>query len=374
MILFYNVLVTDRRASASGLNRADRLDVFKYALASLACIDRITEVIIFYEMEGSYKAKYDELEGYVREIFAGKPISFYRRSPSNQKEWQTALVEVGLLLTSKPILYMGNDDHVFIDYDLEVLNEGLDLMAAEPKDQINTIHISSWTEAISTTWGINSYTRVGRYWVSDLLYPDACQIVNSLYFKHFFFDLSLGNDYMRRTDEILTNWYPYLGDYKYPSVTPHPVVKTFIPLRELVRHFDAYWHINVPLQSCPMLSIPFGFFENKISIKYHGVDGLGYYGWGPFSNDRDKKMIADIPLFWQDRVVCIENSNYGLPRELELEARNAAHRLMMTTPHTRGYQTPFARTPAIWPKKYRATPDSHFLPLNEEDIKVGYRT
>jgi len=374
MILFFNVLVTNRRASASGLNRVDRLDLFKYALASYACIDRTTEVIIYCQLGDEYKERWLELTKWIEELFPNKPVRLYPHSPANQLEWQAALVESKLLETSLPILYMGNDDHVFIDYDLDVLYEGLDLMAQEPADQINTLHFSSWTEGVSTIFGLNDFRRVGRYWEAELMYVDACQIVNSLYFEHIFFDLEMGGTYMRRTDNVQTNWYPYLGDYAFPSKKPHPPVKTFLPLRELVRHFDAYWHINVPLENCPMLDIPAGFFDRNIRINYCGSKLSNCQNWGPFCGTGDKKMIEDIPLFWKGRISQIDDGVHVYSHKQLLQARNEAHRKMMVSRHSRVYQSPSARIPAIYPDKFRSCPDEAELPLDREIIEIGYRT
>ena len=265
MHLLFNVLITDKRFSHGGLNRVDRLDLFKYTLASYACIDRITDVTIYCELEGGYKGRVGELMDYLDTLFP-RGYSYQNHSPSNQREWQAALEGSTLLTTDQPILYFGNDDHVFIDFDLSVLYEGLDLMAKEPANQINTIHISSWTEAISTVYGLGEFSTVGRYWVTDQLYPDAIQIVNSAFFRHVFFDLEMGDAPMRRTDQFLHNWYPYLGDYRFPSKVPHPPVKMFVPLRELVRHFDGYVHVGVSTEDCPMLSIPEGFWERRVQL------------------------------------------------------------------------------------------------------------
>ena len=321
MILFVNVLVTDQRFSQGFTNRYDRLDIFKCQLASFARIDRIDEVIIYCELAESHRSRLRELKDFVNGLFPYRvPIFFHCHSPSSQRDWQQALEESQLLDTEKPVLYMGNDDHVFIDRDTDVLYEGLDLWAKEPADQINTIHISSWTEAISTIWGFNDYTRVGRYWVTDMLYPDACQIVNATFFKHVFFDLQMGDTYMRRTDPFLTNWYPHLGDYAFSSKTDHPKVKMFTPLREQVRHFDAYPHVAVSFEDCPQLTM-----SNILDIK---------------------------------------------PDNVQYIVRYEAHRRAMTAPHTRGFQDPRPRGKPS--DRYRHVPDNERLPLDEETIQIGF--
>lgn len=355
MILFFNVFVTDQRSSQGGMNRVDRLDLFKYSLASYACIDRITEVIVYCQLDGGYKTREEELLTYIYSLFNVDiiPVTFRSYSPANQHEWQETLTQTGLHLVDEPILYMGNDDHVFIDYDLDVLYEGLNLMAKEPVDQINTIHISSWVEAISTVYGLNDFRLNGRYWEAELLYSDACQIVNSTFFKHVFFDLKMGDVFMRRTDPFLTNWYPTLGDYAFPSDVPHPKVKTFVPLRELVRHFDAYWHVRVPFDCCPLLEIPAGFFEGNIKT-YSG-------------------LLQDVPLFWRSRMPGANNfDSLGKLGDMIL-ARNEAHKKEMTAPHERAHQRPTLCVPAEPKNNYRSFGNDTILPLEEKYIEVGYR-
>lgn len=358
MILFSNVLITDRRFSTGSVNRANRLDVFKYTLASYAVIPEITEAIVYCELESGHAARQTELWDYITALFPDAKVTLCAHSPSTQHQWRVALEETGLLTTTEPILYLGNDDHVFIDYDLDVLREGLDLMAREPAGQINSLHFTSWTESISTVFGLGEYTRDGRYWVTDQFYVDAIQIVNAAYFQHLFYGLELGDLYVRRTDPILDNWYPYLGGYRYPLVSghEHPPVKSFLPLRELVRHFDAYTHVEVPTSHCPVLTIPPGFFEGNIRIA-----------------NADQKLLEDLPLFWHGRIAHIEKDDGQYSRQQLLDVRNLAHKRCMTAPHMRLWQNPRIRNPVKFSPKFRDFGRAD-LPLDEETLRVGYRT
>ncbi len=355
MHLLFNVLITDSRFSHGGLNRVDRLDLFKYTLASYACIDRITDVTIYCQLDGGYASRWQELCDWVNSLFPSvRSLVLDNSSPSNQGEWQRALAGSGLLTATDPILYSGNDDHVFIDTDLSTLYEGLDLMAREPADQINTVHISSWTEAISTVYSLGEFETVGRYWLTDQLYPDAIQVVNSAFFRHVFFDLDMGDAPMRRTDSFLSNWYPYLGDYRFPSSKPHPAVKTFVPLRELVRHFDAYLHIGVSAEDCPLLQVPAGFWDNQIR------PGI----WSP----------EDLPLFWRSRVAADSPVPDPLFRDQCKASRKLDHYRAMTAPHMRAWQDPTGRQTAKAAPRFRLFPHGERLPLEEHYIQLGYRS
>ena len=214
----------------------------------------------------------------------------------------------------------------------DVVTEILATSTGKPKDQINTIHITSWTEAISTVWGLREFTLNGRYWETDMLYSDAIQVVNNRFFEHVFFGLEMGDAYMRRTDDFLTNWYPYLGDFRFKSKVPHPKVKSLIPLREQTRHFDAYWHVGVPFEYCPMLQIPAGFFDGKIEVT-------------------DYSKPEDFPLFWSQRFRGFPLTHPDYLRDKRMAVHNLNHHRVMIAPHDRNLQSPNARTPAIWPTK-----------------------
>lgn len=383
MILFINVFVTNQRASNGGLNRYDRLDIFKYCLSSFSSIDRIDEIIIYCELSPDYKHREPELRDYIDVIFNNKNIQFFNYSLTNQLEWQKAIFNSTILTTSKPILYSGNDDHIFIDYNLNVLYEGIELLKLESESQINTIHITSWTEGVSTIYNLNEFSLVGSYWKSPLLYPDAIQIVNKTFFQHFFFNLDLRGDFVRRTDWILENWYPFLGGYKYESKTDHPKVQTFLPLRELVRHFDAYFHISVPLSYCPLLKIPDGFFNNNIKINYCSQNKSEFFNLNPMSpcyfteNESgcdDKKMIEDLPIFWKNKITDVIDNSSVFNREEIVNARNLAFKKIMTAPHHRIYQIPHGTTivPAATAVNSKSIGDGD-LNLEEQYLKIGSR-
>lgn len=371
----------------SGTNRYDRLDVFKYTLASYACIDRITDVIIYCELGEGYKPREEELKNYINSIFNGRNINFYNYSLTHQSHWQKALLNSPVLTTDKPILFSCNDDHVFIDYDLDVLYEGADLIEKENKEypeQINTIFYTHWPEVISITWELNTAEQVGRYFKQNALSSLPAQMVNNKFFEHAFFDLDWGDTFCRRTDAFLTNWYPELGLYAFNSKKEHPPVKMFVPLRELVRHFDGYIHVGCKIDNCPRLEIPPGFFENNIKINYCGERKEGYYNINPFSayywregiscGADDKRMIEDLPYFWKNKISLIEDNSKNYKKEDIVNARNLIHKKLITCPHNRGVEY------REWKHGYRYNPyamhragHDSILPLDEKYVKIGYR-
>jgi len=367
MILFFNVFITNNRIS--GPNSCDRLDLFKYCLSSYSCIDDITDVIIYCELDLNYKNREIELKDYIYSIFNGKNIQYYNYSPSNQKQWQEALENSNILNSTEPILYSGNDDHIFIDYDLISIREGIKLLNNESNEQINSFAISHWPEHISYTYHY-PFTDRGMFWEAEFLATTSIVMVNTTFFKHLFFDLEIGETFMRRTDRLLTNLYPNLGNFAFPSKKPHPKVKTFIPLKgEIIRHFDAYpYFVQMPLSICPQLKIPNGFFENNIKINYCGKVKRDFYNVNPLAEKYlfedytngidDKKLLEDLPLFWRNKISEIEDHSNEYSRQDLIDARNINHKNLMIVPHNRIHQGVHYHGP---------------LNLEEKYIKLGYR-
>ena len=79
-------------------------------------------------------------------------------------------------------------------------------------------------------------------------------------------------------------------------------------------------HQKIPNTICPSLDIPRGFFESKIKIRYGYNDYKeGWVNINPknpnyYASDKTgtdyKITLEDIPLFWKDRIIEIdENPN-----------------------------------------------------------------
>ena len=109
---------------------------------------------------------------------------------------------------------------------------------------------------------------------------------------------------------------------------PLPQQNILIPYKEQLRHFDGYMHQNIGNDICPSISIPEGFFEGKIKIRY-GYDDYkeGWININPL-NDKyyaDNKQgvdykftLEDIPLFWKDRIEKID-INQNINEELNTQ-------------------------------------------------------
>jgi hypothetical protein len=135
-------------------------------------------------------------------------------------------------------------------------------------------------------------------------------ITKSLYRDWFFTGVWGDEIELPRTDGV--GKYT-LGNIRQYLNQPLPIQTMIIPYKELLRHFDGYIHQKIGNQVCPSLSIPDGFFESQIKIRY-GYDDRkdGWININPkstyfFAEDTSgadyKFTIEDIPYFWKDRIV-----------------------------------------------------------------------
>lgn len=339
MILFFNLIQTTRRFNQNRLHlgRIHHIDAWKYMLSSLSVIPFWSRVVIYCEFE-EYKDRQGEVEQYVHNLFK-VPIEFHFRRNLYQKEWQAALEP--LFDQDQLFWFFCNDDHPFIDYDLDCLTEIHEhMLHGEP----STCYLSHWPECLraATTSKIEM-----KNWCFKMnrVAVEAIQIVHRDILKSWFWDRDYKDLPLPRTDSI-----PVVGK----SIQP-----MYIPLRELCRHMDGYTHIVSDANACPPLEIPPGFFENNIKISsqrkpgyvhvdptrktHFAFDGIGAdYHW----------VEEDIPLFWRDK---IQEINIDINRDVAVVGRNESHARKATMYHkssTTIYQdlkgTPFKDPPREW--------------------------
>jgi len=188
----------------------------------------------------------------------------------------------------------GNEDHIFMDSNLDVLKNCISGINFTP--EINTtIMTSHWPESI----------RAANYF-------------NGIHFDRRWIRYSTGNnDAIRIMKKDLFDW--YIDQVKNPDMfvfrTEHwnaitlPENLLYVPTKEQFRHFDGYAHVGIGADYAPPLEIPTGFFQEGIIIKYgfderdptcvninpltenlYAADGQGTdYKW----------CLEDIPAFWK---------------------------------------------------------------------------
>lgn len=320
MILYINVFITNNRSNRRDhvkidFQTDDRLDIFKYTLASLAVINW-SNVFIHSKLDKEYEPRAKELEHYVHQLFTN--VEFKTERSEYQKQWQKNCRNV-LDKSDDLIWYMCNDDHVFVDSDLNLIQEAQQTMSSDPS-KFKSLYFSHWPETLRWFAGKNAQ-KTGNFLISKRNITDGIQLVNKDLLHNWWFENHYGNEMMRRSDDIMT----ILPKEKLTEFT------CYAPTKEIVRHFDAYGHVRIPATICPPYTIPPGFFENDIKISYCSdyyrkgwvnIDptNLHYQATNELGTDY-KWLIEDIPLFWKDRISKVE-----IDKQLPIEELHDHHR------------------------------------------------
>ena len=317
MMLFMNVFVTGNANTPYDrglLPAADRLHVFKYSLASMAAIP-FTKAFLYVQLDDKYADQKDALEDYCRGLFGDRLVMRHFRI-DKQSGWQTAMEEV-FAEPDELVWFSCNDDHVFLDYDLDVLNAMTNrLQVMMKKHEHVAAYISHWPEMLChVSYGIQYPIQAvhEESFEVDWINIDSIQIVNKAVLKHWWLAHDYGEDvFLIRTDGNLA----VLGP-KYIHIKTDLSVRTLIPMREICRHFDGYSRPymaggSADINRCPPLTIPEGFWDRDVKVAFCKEARLpGYVNVHPClanhssvdPNGADCKwMLEDLPLFWRDRL------------------------------------------------------------------------
>jgi hypothetical protein len=309
MILLINVIITNHRKHGFHYNRyglpgSNRLDIFKYSLASLAILDW-SKVIIYCHLDNPYKPRWIELESWIHQLFSNAKVYNYRNWLT--KHWRDAYYRDLSSENDRFIWFMGNDDHIFLDYNLDMVKKIIELMGNDPSPDISC-YFSHWPEIIR-------YSGEKPHYAGDTAWfmwnnHDAIQIITKEVFHRWWFNWDWGQRNVTRSD--------------FMKFTINYPLKCYVPFRELVRHFDGYSHALHAPDLCPPLAIPSGFFDKNMKIAYCHPTGLepnrkykGETGWIDMNPLRPYRTVAangvdyrytlaDMPLFWRGRVSTIE--------------------------------------------------------------------
>ena len=335
MIFLNNVYITNEqipvRGGVYGYDRGlfphdDKLDVYKYSLASLAKAYPWTKAIIYCQLDETYKSRESELRAFVEEMFEGVELIF--RSTRNEyiKDW----AETYELLNDDLIWFCCNHDHIFVDRDSSYLEEYVAAFRKKYAAQRASIYFSHWSEMLCRPSVVEEVDNVSfaKWGVSDLV--DSVQILTKKLYEEWWMGAKwrggAHSTFFPRPDfsKVL---------FKYKKLRPWEV---FVPLKELCRHFDGYGHTAPKIENsdCPVLSIPMGFFEKDIKIHIGEQKKEGYIHFNPLAPEYSavsksgadyKWLLEDIPFFWKDRI-----SSITVEEELDLnKARSAKKRALI---------------------------------------------
>ena len=94
MILFVNTFITNENPNfklsyqRGNLNTDDKLDIFKYSLASLAIAYDWSKVILKISLDNHYKQRQDELEQFIKVEFSKFDLIIEWKRNEYQNDWK----------------------------------------------------------------------------------------------------------------------------------------------------------------------------------------------------------------------------------------------------------------------------------------------
>lgn len=307
--ILINVKLTDDRNLSSyyrhpWVKRDDRGDVFKYALASYSSFDSFVEKYhLFIELEGQYVERKKEFEEFIFSIFPKEKINLCWYRHTNRNQWKYFCdSEVD---DDEVILLLCNDDHVFIDYNTDMIENSINVLN-EDQDPHSAVYISHWPEQMVLSFYKNAeLTKDKNFFKFKWNNFDSIQMMKGARLKKYW-ENDWNSNALYRTDSLAEFGFELESDF-------------YSPTREIFRHYDGYSHVGNIENFCPPLYIPEGFFEKQMKLKFgfkqYDQKCVNINATSPtiFSADMhsssDYRWVKeDIPLFWKNKIVSMEFS------------------------------------------------------------------
>jgi hypothetical protein len=177
----------------------------------------------------------------------------------SQRQWKPFIVDLmekhG---PNEPVWLAQNDDHPFIDYNTDVLMEGIELLNNDP-NKYKSLLYSHFPESMKLP-GLVKHEKINNYIKCQMTSLDSIQIYNLQYLYYFFVEYTWKAEYFRLDNLFSSEIMPTIGGNSAIFNNAFSQVM-YLPLRELCRHFDGYDHVFMDRGDCPLLELPDNTFD-----------------------------------------------------------------------------------------------------------------
>ena len=318
MIIWFNCKITDQRLNPQSIVRYNlrndnRFDVARYSFASYAPLEPLVTKFIFnLELADEHVGREQEMEDWLYKIFPKEKLSIHWFRANNIAQWKEVQEEINAI-GDNLIFPQGNEDHIFMDSNIEIFKKGLELIQQDsnPFSTFMTSHYPENIRASQYPPFKPEYSDCGNFISYELVNNDAIRVMKKEYFDWYINQVSDPNAFIFRSEHwnninIVNN-------------------RLYAPTKEQFRHYDGYAHVGIGPDTCPPLDIPAGFF-NGMTIRY-GFDDYqeGAVNVNPTKNLRtadetsgvDYKLVLDeLPAFWKNHTKQIISADNLDEREL----------------------------------------------------------
>ena len=332
MDLLMSCFITPTRALIqSGNIRGERIDVFKWTLKTYATLP-FNKVNLFIELDDVYASRRDEIKDYAYELF-GDRLTFTPKRLLHKHEWKPVIEKMAQYADDNyPVWFAQSDDHIFVDFNLDILNEGLEYIKNDPSPYRSLLY-THWPEVIRISGLKGNCERVGTYIRSTRPLLENHQLYNFGTLKHVF------TDYEWSVDPPTYGWIDCLKC--------NFDLKLYVPLRELCRHFDGYSHVKMRIDKdaeFPALTLPpesnnFNYTKEHLSWRFR-VPHWGLDPMIPFTipDEWEERMLE---LYTKSRKCCVFCKSVDLSTVLDNDIIIPEGISMSDTPDGKAFHVPY---------------------------------
>lgn len=256
----------------------ERLDIFMYALRSYKAMHiQWKHVYLFIKLAPEMEERKHELLSTIEDVFKDFPVSLQFDRPMTKHGYkelvhnlcggfpvmQGEASKLGCRDPDHLVMFLQNDDHVFVDFDNRVLLEGLRQLHKDTYPH-RALYLSHWPEILLLAGKYENFRTAGSdYIVFSSTVSDAVQVMNAGHLHFLLHILKWPKEAeetgIRRIDELMVEYSS--GDPRSMEGRPEIMNSDFYrkeniyaPLRELMRHYHGYDHSLMNPSDCPALN------------------------------------------------------------------------------------------------------------------------
>ena len=311
MIVWFNCKITDERLNPQNIIRYNlrddnRFDVARYSFASFAPLEPLVSKFIFnLELADQHQGRELEMESWLRSLFPNDKLVIHWNRRNTIADWRKFQEEIADI-DDDLIFPAGNEDHIFLDSNIEVFRQGLEYIKND-SNPYAVLMTSHWPESIRASFVYNGELySCGNFVTYNMPNNDAIRVMKRFYFNQYIDSVKDESMTLFRTEHW--NSIGFVNN------------KIYVPTKEQFRHFDGYAHVQVGPDVCPPMEIPPNFF-NGMTVRYGFNDrkddclnvnplAENLYTVDSVNGSEYKFVKSEFPAFWKNHTSNqIENPN-----------------------------------------------------------------